>query len=439
MSRASLLVLAVGLAGCAAFAPRPPVGPQPLPEAWRPEVTIRERIVAKSSGEIVLNDKDGLSPDVAAVMALDRNPRLRAIRAERGIARAEIISAGILPNPRLDGTLTFPVAGDATVLGFGGGVTWNVTPLIARGPKVEAAEESSRSVDLEVAWQEWQVAQVARLGTVRAIFLERRIAVARAAEQSWRERLDALRKASEARAVTDLDVASAERSLAEARVGRLELQQKLASERVSLNQAIGLDPGATPALDASWSSAGARPALAGLLDGLPQRRLDLLALQHAARSNDQAERAAVLSQFPPVELGVHAAREVDGVGSAGVSLTFDVPFFDRSQGNVAREHGRRLQLEAEYDARLADARADVVRAEKEIELVVEQLVAAKETAAAASRLAEQARGAATGGALSPILAAEAQDRSLASQLRVLEIEGTLAELEVARSLASGTH
>lgn len=427
----------VAAAGCAGYTNRPPPGPLPVPEPQRPAPLLRERVPRADSGEVVLDDRDGLSPEEAALMAVDNNPRLRAIRAERGIGEAEVLAAGVLPNPRLDGALEFPVSGDARVLGYGAGVSWNVTPLLSRGARVSAAEENLASVDLEVAWQEWQVAQAARLHAIRATYLARRARLAAEIEQTWSERLSALRQARAASAVTDIEVGSAERSFAEARVTRLELEQRLEAERVELSSALGVDATTEITLDTTFTPMESAPSDARLLDELPRRRLDLIALQHAQRSHDEGLRAAAIAQFPPVEVGFQAARGVDRVGSAGIALSFEIPFFDRNQGNVARERALRVKVEAEYDARLLEARADVVRTLKELRLLREQLVAAKDALDAAGRLAEQVRTAVTGGALSPLLVADILERVYTARLRMLEIEQVLAELQVALAVASG--
>lgn len=427
--------------GCAGFSSQPPPGPRPPPEQWHPSGVLRERVPRGAAREVVLNDRDGLSPDEAAVLAVDQNPRLRATRAERGIGRAELLSAGVLPNPRLDGSLDFPIARgeEDTVLGYGVGLAWNVTPLLSRGTRISAAEENLTSIDLDIAWQEWQVAQAARLHAIRAIYLERRVTLAGDLEETWRQRLEALRQARTSGAVTELEVTNAERSFAEARVGRLELQQRSVVERAELSRAIGIDPAKDVVFDVSFVPSEVLPSREALIEELPRRRLDLIALQHAHRSHDEALRAAVIAQFPAVEVNFHTRREVDQNTSAGIGLSVELPFFDRNQPAVARERARRTQVEAEYDARLLDGRTDVLRTLKELGLVGDQLVAAREASKAAGRLAEQARGAAVSGALSPLLAADALERSYASRLRELEIEQTLAELHVALSVASGVN
>jgi hypothetical protein len=175
-----LFALLALLLACAPAAHSPKVGPQPVPAAWAPEVRLREKLPRGAPRDVVLDGRDGLSADEAAIFAIDQNPRLRAVRAERGIGQAELLAAGVLPNPRLEGSLDFPIFGpEAKVLGYGVGISWNVTPLIARGARVAAANENLIAVDLDIAWQEWQVAQAARLHTIRAVCLQRRAALAR--------------------------------------------------------------------------------------------------------------------------------------------------------------------------------------------------------------------------------------------------------------------
>src|SRR5437763_222460 len=50
---------------------------------------------------IELHPDQGLSPDEAAIIAVLVNPSLRAQRDQRASAQAELLKAGILPNPTL--------------------------------------------------------------------------------------------------------------------------------------------------------------------------------------------------------------------------------------------------------------------------------------------------------------------------------------------------
>src|SRR2546430_17017782 len=57
------------------------------------------RFQSQSPEQLSVDLRRGIGPDDAATIALYSNPALRAIRDRRGLAAAQLIQAGILPNP----------------------------------------------------------------------------------------------------------------------------------------------------------------------------------------------------------------------------------------------------------------------------------------------------------------------------------------------------
>src|SRR5438034_8975217 len=57
------------------------------------------RFQNRSREQLSIDLRRGIGPDDAATIALYSNPALRAIRDRRGLAAAQLIQAGILPNP----------------------------------------------------------------------------------------------------------------------------------------------------------------------------------------------------------------------------------------------------------------------------------------------------------------------------------------------------
>jgi len=263
------------------------------------------------------------------------------------------------------------------------------------------------------------------------------VAVASNVEASWNARVTSLRAALARKAVTDLDVAGAETSRAEARLARLDLEQKLHVVRVDLNAAIGLDPLAEVRVDADWHPPDTRPPVDRLLQELPTRRLDVLALYYVYRSGGEALRADAIARFPPLDVGVHAGRDVDSVSAAGVTISLDVPLFDRRQGELARDRARRDRTEAEYDARLYEARVQLVRITTQLDVIDDKLATATEARDASRRFAELARSASVAGVLPSPIAADLEQRAFEAELHVAEIEQAQAELWVALTAASG--
>ena len=161
---ASLLILFMGLAqSCVGYTPRP------LDNEVKSALTAPDmaqiRIEARQIKHpilkpIELDMSDGLSADEAAILAVLANLKLRSVRDQRGIAFAQVLQAGILPNPQLSYTRDIPTgnAEQGLVPGYGINLNWEVTALISRSAKIAAAASDAAAVNLDVAWQEWQTA-----------------------------------------------------------------------------------------------------------------------------------------------------------------------------------------------------------------------------------------------------------------------------------------
>lgn len=120
---------------------------------------------------VPFNIQDGLSPDEAAILAVLRNPELRAARDQHGIANAQLLQAGLLPNPTFSYNFAALSGGldQGKVTGLGLSLGWEVTSLITQSNKLIAAEAEQQAVDLHIAWQEWQIAQAAKLAVYQLL------------------------------------------------------------------------------------------------------------------------------------------------------------------------------------------------------------------------------------------------------------------------------
>jgi outer membrane protein TolC len=315
---------------------------------------------------ITIDGRDGFTPDELAVMAVIVSPRLRALRDQRGVAQAQVLQAGLLPNPQLGYTFDQQHGNrDPTLVnGESLGLNWEVTSLLGYRERVAGAKSMAAALDLDIAWQEWQVAQEARLSAWRILSLEPRVLLARATE---REFADALTLAKQAWALNDLTtsgLAAATEAWSGAQDARFALELELTAQRLLLNVALGQPADPPIKLKALAGFPRLPPEAenaAGLLDGLEQRRLDLVALTLGYQSAEASLRAAVKAQFPKIGLSFAKARDTSDVHTRGFGVSIDLPFFDRNQGQIALGTATRQQLFDDYVARVAEARADVVR------------------------------------------------------------------------------
>src|ERR1700730_14212437 len=202
----------------------------PMQSASPIETALRipaSRFQNQSREQLSVDLRRGIGPDDAAAIALYSNPALRAIRDRRGLAAAQLIQAGILPNPVISYARDFVSGGTTagTVTAYNFTAAWEFTALIPFLPKQTAARKNFRSVDLDVAWQEWQIAVNARIAVYRVLGLDAQVARAREATEGLQQSTDAVRKAAEAHEKTVLDLAAVEASSKDSRAHMLALEQ----------------------------------------------------------------------------------------------------------------------------------------------------------------------------------------------------------------------
>lgn len=418
------------------------------PPDWnqvRVQAALVEHPLLPPAGSVRFDERDGLSADEAAILAVVANPTLRAERDRRGIAGAELLRAGILPNPSISASFGVPVgaaAGD-TVTGFDLGLDWDLAALLSHGERVEAARAHARAIDLDVAWQEWQVAQAAKLHLQRLALADRRLVAARQAAAVARRVVEAIRRAVKLGVRTGADLAAAEAASDAAHDRLLDERSSRTVERIDLNRALGLPADRTIPIDPSNRLRLRRlrlrplPPVVALVAELPDRRLDLAALRAGYDSQDAKLRAAVRSRFPKIGVSLGAGRDPEGIETAGGGVRIELPLFDRNQGEIAVARASRKQLFDEYAARLAAARSDVARIVEQIGAVRRRLVVADRSVARLIRRHQAMQQASAHGAGDRFAAESAAADLAAARLARLDLQGRLGDLAVALEIASG--
>ena len=330
---------------------------------------------------VVIDLVHGLTPDAAAVLAVIASPGLRGVRDQHSLSSAQLLQAELLPNPTLDGSLD-PVTGGftmGTVTAYSVGPSWEVTALISHEAKVAAARAGAESAQLEVAWQEWQFAMAAKKFVFELYALRAQAAQAEAVDKRLADNAALIGRAVESHQRTLLDSSAADAASQKAHADALGARRDLRQQELMLNQAMGLPPHANvPILDIGpLPSRLDLPSEDELLNGLEDRRLDLIALRLGYESQEQTLRVAVLSQFPKIVLGFHQASDTTNVHTTGFGVTIDLPIFDRSQGAIAIETATRQRLFDEYVTRVFEARSAIAQSLADIRSLNEQIAAAQ--------------------------------------------------------------
>jgi cobalt-zinc-cadmium efflux system outer membrane protein len=372
------------------------------------------------------------------VIAVLANPELKALRLREKVAEAQVFEAGLLPDPEITASLDHPVSGAGAVEGFKAGTDWLVTALITRPADERVARTSARQVHRDVAWQEWLVANQARLLTRRVICLERRWAVAEEAERNEKLLLEALHHSLEKHDCNEETVGTYLTVYMNAHQRTLLLSREAESARQELNRVLGLPPGEQLRLDTDIATARTPGNPDFLFESAEHDRLDLLALRTGYESQETKLYRAVLGQYPRFRLGLNTARDTEGVHTYGISISLDLPLFNRNRGAIAIEEATRERLYQEYISRLHQMRADIAALATQLIRIEQERTTLYEQQRELEQIEKRIATALQRGEATLLNYANARAALLEQRLRLLELDQAAAEREVALDLAVGT-
>lgn len=366
MSRPLRLALAalatLGLAGCASFSADGGFGPVEQaarrhldkPVQWPRSEAEREHSAARVRELLAAP----LSMDAAVQIAMLANPGLQAEFETLGIAEADLVQAGRLPNP-----------------GFSFG-------HFTRGDEVE--RERSLHFDLArlLAWPLVQRIEQRRFEQAQGVAATRVLALAADTRRAWVQAVAAEESVRYATQVMRAAEASAELARRMAQVGNFTRLQQLREQGFYADAALGL----ARARQAQLSTRERLTRLLGLwgadtafrlpqrlpeLPAAPREQPDIERLALAQRLDVQGMRLAVdqtarelgLTQVTRwvnmLELGYSHSRSNEEATQRGWEIGFELPLFDWGQVRTARAEARYRQALQRAAATAIDARSEV--------------------------------------------------------------------------------
>jgi cobalt-zinc-cadmium efflux system outer membrane protein len=433
------------IGGCATYHPML-ITPEAVDARLQPPAMAELRILASEIKHPILRPLElkpegGLSPDGAAVLAVLLNPSLRALRDQRALASAQLVDAGLLPNPELSYSLDVPTGGDkpGTVNGYGLGLSWDITSLISRSSKIGAARARRAAVDLDIAWKEWQVAQAAKGAVYRLVSLQKQIALAEQTREQTQQNLRRIQEAVAQGSMTTTRLNAAEAASRQAEENLLEVEKEADQQRLQLSRLLGLPSDRQIQLkkDIQLPSLVELPSVTALVEGLELRRLDLVALRRGYDSQEAAVRVAILEQFPRITIGPTMGRDTENVQTTGFGLSIELPIFNHNQGKIALERATRQKLFDEYVNRVFEARSDIQLIISRIHFANQQIAAAQASETELKSLVEAYRAALADGRTDALVYYAVYSDLLSVQMKVLVLRGQLAQALVVLQLASG--
>jgi cobalt-zinc-cadmium efflux system outer membrane protein len=301
-----------------------------------------------------------LNEGTALTIALVGNRRLRQEIEAVGIARADLIQAGLLKNPQLRGeALLFSGGTELDV-----GITKSVLDVLFLRLREHIAKDHLRAARARLG-----SAIVTLVADVRRSVVDVRAAGRlRELRTKLRSVAEATRKLTEklhaAGNITDLDLARARATEARARLelARAELDETEARE--SLNVDLGVW-----GKDIEWTLTEREPNSPSLPPDL--ERIESLAIlssfdlaaehAHVDAAAQEAGVAAWKAILPPIDVGVGALREIDSSWGIGPTGAIAIPIFDQGHARSAASRARLRQSLARYWRTAVEIRATARR------------------------------------------------------------------------------
>jgi len=401
-----------------------------LPKPWR-----------RSSIQLA----DGLNEAELIQLAVLNNPHLAAVQSMLKEANAQLIQAGLLPDPQTSLSADVPGGNDpALVTGYGFSLGFDLQSLITRSARQSAASKQARTTYLQVLWQEWQIIQQARMLYRRALIQHQQVELTHSqylqTQTNWQVQKKAL---DQGNATLDME-GLARTSMMDAEAAWFEARRQQSATRYNLALLLGLSPQTPVPLsppEHGLSSLLVSPVqgavLQTLLNTIDRKRPDLLALSTAYQAQEARVRQQILSQFPSFSIGANRLRDTGGIWTLGPFINLNLPLFNANRGNIAIARATRARMRSEYHDRLTTAEVQANRLAADQQIAYEELEALKNKLPDLDVLMQRMRRALAGGNVNMLTFTTLQNSHFSQHMNVLILEQTILEQAVALDTVLG--
>ena len=433
--RVALVAIVAGFgAGCATMEGAPT--PRDVDEAIRERTADTGiRLESQESLPPDVNLTDGLTQEEAVAIALWNSPSFQATLSDLGIARADLVEAGLLRNPIF--SLLFPIG--PKQLEFTAQFPFEV--LWQRPARIAAARVNAQAIGTRLVWDALALVAQVRTAHAEAMAADRRLALATQNAELTRRLADITDARLRAGDISDLEARAPRTDAMRTDAVRRAVQHDRDLARLTLAALLGLD-GSTDQLQPQ--SSGAYDARTCLVDDT--RLKDALAARPDVRAAELAvEAAAARARWERSRtLTLIGLLDANGGGDEGFEIgpgvTVDLPIFNRNQGGVERatveiERASKLYAAARANV-IADVRSAAVRvsqAQEALDAWSRDIVPSLETE---QRQAESAYGA---GEVPLFNVLDVSRRLVDGRMRHLDAEADLFRARIVLEKAIGRY
>jgi len=309
-----------------------------------------------------------LTADAAVRVALLNNRQARAALAEVGIARGELVQAGLVPNPEFELEVRDPGGAQPTQIDIGLELNLSNTflaPLRAgvAEAKLDAERWRAAGALLDLTWS-------TRVAFYEAQALQQKLELRMRAFASQQASYETALELSNVGNLPALNLADELAAVELARVQVAEAENALLDGREALTRKLGLSGART-----AWTFAGPLPAPKELVAGEASEAKALSASLELSELLSRAEAASrkvgvakTESWLPHLAAGFHGERD-GNLWELGAHVTVGLPVFDRAQG-------KRLAAQSEYDGLRARAEGQALQVRSALRMTMNRVESA---------------------------------------------------------------
>ena len=299
-----------------------------------------------------------LTADDAVQIAMLGNRDLQAIYADLGVAKADLVQAGLFRNPVLDAAVAFhlgPVRPDLQL-----GVVFSVLDALYVPLRKRVAAAQFEEAKLRVTGSVLDAIQ-----EVRAAFYvhqadEQLVELRQTVVQALAASFEVSRRLHEAGNITDLDLARDRAAMEAAKLELRATEVTVRQSRERLNDLMGLSGKETAwEIDSRLPDIPAEPLpVSDLEQRAVARSIDLArSRQRIVVAGQQAGYDKATALIPELELGAAAEKEADEPWGVGPAIAIPLPLFDQGQARIARSVTELRRAQQEYYALAVRIRA----------------------------------------------------------------------------------
>ena len=308
-----------------------------------------EKNEEKIKGLVIQALEGGLTRNEAVSVALLNNRMLQSAFEEIGIAKSDLIQAGLYSNPNLGAIFRFPTEGDESGTNIELGASFSASDLWQIPLKRKLEEARFNRITLEVGDQILKTRHDTQAAYNRTYFLLKTKKSAEDILHSFKTLTKASKRRQHFGYMTDLDIYLAGNAEAEAVIEFAGIEMEHAKSVARLARTLGLSDRINdilitenlPVLPHEY------PGVEEAVESALERRMDLKLNKVALI---EAERKLALQKarkIRQVQLGANWEKESSGNEAIGPEMEIELPLFDQNQAQIAR---------AEYEIRLVRKR-----------------------------------------------------------------------------------